>query len=201
MADIAMIWDTAAGMGDWALSVGRSNLILDEAGGSVRDETSGVIFSATTPFEGGTGLVSDLDLQPAVLISLFTDAQAAAGSASNSATGTAFYLGAGVAGVSATGAAAGPITGGAEIETNASLRSRMLIAYQRPPQGGLIDDYGEWALAVPGVHARMGCTERHGPRIGRLVLHDGRRGSGAWWLSTGYRRLSRARDARHARNR
>ena len=27
----------------------------------------------------------------------------------------------------------------------------MLIAYQKPPQGGSIDDYGEWALAVPGV--------------------------------------------------
>ncbi|MDE9504695.1 baseplate J/gp47 family protein, partial [Xenorhabdus bovienii] len=44
-----------------------------------------------------------------------------------------------------------PITGGANIESEADFRSRMLLAYQGSPQGGSDDDYKQWALAVPGV--------------------------------------------------
>ncbi|MDR7259884.1 putative phage protein gp47/JayE [Sphingomonas sp. BE270] len=74
-----------------------------------------------------------------------------AGIDGNGAAGVALTLGVGISGISASGTSSGPLTGGASVETDASLRSRMLIAYQKPPQGGSIDDYGEWALAVPGV--------------------------------------------------
>lgn len=78
-------------------------------------------------------------------------ASIAAGTTGNAAGGAAFALGSGVAGVSAAGAAAGPITGGAAVESDDSLRSRMLLAYANPPQGGSASDYRQWALAVPGV--------------------------------------------------
>lgn len=74
-----------------------------------------------------------------------------AGAAGNADAGTMMALAVGIAGISGSGATPGPITGGADIETDAELRSRMLQIYAKPPQGGSIDDYGEWALGVPGV--------------------------------------------------
>lgn len=41
--------------------------------------------------------------------------------------------------------------GAADVESSASLRSRMLEAFANPPQGGSFADYVTWALAVPGV--------------------------------------------------
>lgn len=73
------------------------------------------------------------------------------GAAGNALSGTALSLGIGIAGVTGSGTASGVITGGADIETDNELRSRMLLAYAKPPQGGSISDYGEWALEVPGV--------------------------------------------------
>lgn len=74
-----------------------------------------------------------------------------AGAAGNSGAGTAFSLASGVAGIAAAGAAPAAITGGGQVETDDSLRSRMLLAYASPPQGGSASDYRQWALAVPGV--------------------------------------------------
>lgn len=76
MADIATIWDPVAGVGDWAISIGRQHLITDEHGDSIGDGRGGVLFDSAAAFEPGSGLVADLDLQTAVLISLFTDAEA-----------------------------------------------------------------------------------------------------------------------------
>ena len=54
------------------------------------------------------------------------------------------------------------LTGGADAETQDQLRTRMLIRYRSPPQGGDSEDYVEWALQVPGV-TRAWCT---GPALG-----------------------------------
>lgn len=42
-------------------------------------------------------------------------------------------------------------TGGADIETEEDFRSRGLLAWQNPPQGGSDADYKKWALEVSGV--------------------------------------------------
>lgn len=76
MADIATIWDAAAGIGDWSLSLGRSNVIVDEKGASIRDGQGRQYLTSADAYTPGTGLVSDQDLQTAALISLFTDAEA-----------------------------------------------------------------------------------------------------------------------------
>lgn len=74
-----------------------------------------------------------------------------AGAAGNSAVSTAFALASGVSGVASIGYASSLITGGADVEPDDALRSRMLIAFAAPPQGGSVSDYQQWSLAVPGV--------------------------------------------------
>jgi len=74
-----------------------------------------------------------------------------AGAGGNSADGATMLLEVGISGISGTGAADGPVTGGADVEPDDQLRNRMIKAYSRPPQGGSEADYEEWALAVPGV--------------------------------------------------
>jgi uncharacterized phage protein gp47/JayE len=72
-----------------------------------------------------------------------------AGAVGNAPTGTTLTL-AGASGVNAAGVS-GIVTGGADTELDAAMRTRMLLAYAAPPQGGAASDYAEWALAVPGV--------------------------------------------------
>lgn len=73
------------------------------------------------------------------------------GSTGNCDAGTAFAPASPIWGVSAQPTATAAFTGGADAETAASLRTRMLAAWAAPPQGGDAADYVEWALAVPGV--------------------------------------------------
>ncbi len=80
-----------------------------------------------------------------------TNDDSGGGAAGNAPAGTVLTLDQSLAGVDVEGAAITPITGGADIESEADFRSRMLLAYQGSPQGGSDDDYKQWALAVPGV--------------------------------------------------
>jgi len=76
----------------------------------------------------------------------------AAGAAGNAASGIKLSLVSPIAGVqSQATVAAGGLTGGADIESDDSLRVRLLARLRRTPQGGSADDYVAWALAVPGV--------------------------------------------------
>jgi len=45
----------------------------------------------------------------------------------------------------------GNMQGGSDEETDDALRERVLLRIQQPPMGGDIEDYVQWALAVPGV--------------------------------------------------
>lgn len=74
----------------------------------------------------------------------------AVGVAGNRLAGQTITLTHPLAGISAS-AVAGAMTGGAEIEGDDSLRSRLLSRIKQPPQGGDKTDYVAWALAVPGV--------------------------------------------------
>ncbi|MFV3561760.1 baseplate J/gp47 family protein, partial [Mycobacterium tuberculosis] len=73
------------------------------------------------------------------------------GAAGNSPVGTTFSLTSGVVGIASAATTITAISGGAEVEGDNSLRSRMLLAYANPPQGGSASDYRQWSLAVPGV--------------------------------------------------
>lgn len=74
-----------------------------------------------------------------------------AGAAGNCPVGTTFSLTSGVVGIASAATTTTAISGGGEVEGDSSLRSRMLLAYANPPQGGSASDYRQWSLAVPGV--------------------------------------------------
>jgi uncharacterized phage protein gp47/JayE len=74
-----------------------------------------------------------------------------AGSSGNADAATPLNLALVIAGLNTVGSASGAIIGGADLETDDSLRARMLAIYQYPPQGGSKSDYVEWCMAVPGV--------------------------------------------------
>lgn len=73
------------------------------------------------------------------------------GSIGNADTGITLTLASPIAGMNSTGVASTALTGGTDIETDASLQARMIQAYSNPPQGGALSDYVTWALEVPGV--------------------------------------------------
>ena len=76
---------------------------------------------------------------------------ATAGAAGNTPSGAVFTLGTAIAGITSAGVSTAALTGGADVEADASLRTRMLQAFSAPSQGGDLADYVTWALQVPGV--------------------------------------------------
>lgn len=107
--------------------------------GTLVNRNDGFAYVSTADATGATGTVT------VPIRALYS------GAAGNALSGIALSLGIGIAGVTGSGTASSVITGGADIERDDELRSRMLAAYANPPQGGSITDYGEWALQVPGV--------------------------------------------------
>ena len=73
-----------------------------------------------------------------------------AGAAGNREAGEIFTLVSPLAGVEAE-AVGSEMAGGAEAETDESLRDRLLFRLRNPPRGGTASDYVAWALEVPGV--------------------------------------------------
>lgn len=75
-----------------------------------------------------------------------------AGEESNTQPGSTLTLTTPIAGVNSTATVDGAgLTGGADIEGDDSLLSRLLARVQTPPHGGTAEDYVNWALEVPGV--------------------------------------------------
>lgn len=98
-----------------------------------------------------------------------------AGAAGNTDAGTVLAMAAQVAGIAATATvAAAGISSGADVETDSSLRTRMLQRIQKPPQGGATNDYEEWALEVAGVTRVWVKPLWMGPStVGVIFVRDG----------------------------
>lgn len=109
----------------------------------------------------------------AVLLSPLDD-PTAGGALGNAAAGTVLTLDNSYSGVDSQVTLIDPATGGADVEKDESLRSRMLLAYQALPQGGSETDYENWALAVPGV-TRAWCVRRlmGAGTVGVYIMCDG----------------------------
>ncbi|WP_174296543.1 baseplate J/gp47 family protein [Sphingomonas bacterium] len=137
----------------WAALKGEVRKPATAATGTVTFGAAGGMIQAGTPVSrsDGVGYVTTSDATAVNGTVIAPVAASVTGAIGNTDPGTAFSLGAGIAGVASTGYSTAAITGGADIETDAELRSRMLIAYAAPAQGGSIADYAGWALAVPGV--------------------------------------------------
>jgi uncharacterized phage protein gp47/JayE len=70
---------------------------------------------------------------------------------------------------------AGGIGGGADTESDESLRARILDRKRRPPQGGAVADYERFAREVPGVTRAWAFPFLNGPgTIGVYFLFEGR---------------------------
>ncbi|MFZ6690221.1 baseplate J/gp47 family protein [Undibacterium sp. SXout20W] len=91
------------------------------------------------------------------------------GAFGNTAVGVSMTLSQAVSGIQATGVVSLAFTGGADIESNDSLKSRMLFAYQNPPKGGALNDYIQWASSVPGVTRAWCLPNSYGP--GTVVIY------------------------------
>jgi|SRR5215472_2322116 len=91
------------------------------------------------------------------------------GAATNCAAGTAISISSPVPGVNSAGITTQPTTGGADQETNDELRTRMLLRYRDPPQGGAAADYIEWATEVPGCTRAWVLPNGWGP--GTVVVY------------------------------
>lgn len=74
-----------------------------------------------------------------------------AGAFTDCEPGTPIGITAPITGINSGGLTYGNTTGGADAEAPDALRTRMLLRYRAPPQGGSGSDYVEWALEVPGV--------------------------------------------------
>lgn len=99
-----------------------------------------------------------------------------AGVAGNRSAGQALTLVSPVVGVQ-SGATAGLISGGADVESDDDLRARLLFRIQQPPQGGSASDYVAWALQVPGATRAWVYPNELG--VGTVVLRFVRDNDGA----------------------
>jgi uncharacterized phage protein gp47/JayE len=153
-------------------------IYLDEHGitvGVPRKDAANAGGVVTFTGRGGTLLaagtqVSSTSLDPAVASILFATTQSAtipgtapatgsidvpvrallAGSAGNLPGGAIAALASPLTNISEV-TNADPTTGGADVESDADYRLRILIAYRGARGSGTVADYVEWALAYPGV--------------------------------------------------
>lgn len=75
----------------------------------------------------------------------------AAGSAGNCDVNTAVSLASAVPGIQSSGLVTAAVTAGTDVETPEDFRDRVMLAFQKPVQGGDKDDYVGWARDVAGV--------------------------------------------------
>lgn len=86
------------------------------------------------------------------------------GLASNLGTGLTVVFVSPVSGVAASATVAvGGLAGGADAESDAALRARLLARIRQPPQGGAAHDYEDWALEVPDITRAWVYPDELGP--------------------------------------
>lgn len=143
----------------WAGLIGITRLPVASASGSVTFygvngktvpvgaslvRSDGKTFTVTTggSVSGGSVVVS---------ASADPDPSGATGAFGNCAAGTSMTMAQPIVGIQSSGYVSTAFIGGADLETDDALRTRMLYAYQNQPQGGAQSDYVRWSLQVPGV--------------------------------------------------
>lgn len=144
----------------WAALKGVFRIPATQASGQITfSGLVGTPIPAGTPIARGDGVqfTSTADATVAIGGSAVVSAIANAdptgltGAFGNTAVGVAMTLGTSIPGIQSSGSVSTAFTGGADLETDDSLRARTLQAYQNPLQGGTQSDYQQWALQVPGV--------------------------------------------------
>lgn len=117
--------------------------------GSVLNRSDGYQYTTDTEMvitSTGYGTTSVTAVLPDI-----SDDVTGGGASGNADAGTILTLDSNVAGIENQVTLLVAATGGADIEDEEDFRSRGLLAFQNPPQGGSDADYKSWALAVSGV--------------------------------------------------
>ena len=157
----------------WASLKGVNRIPATKATGSVEfTGTAGAIIPAGTLIVRGDGVEYTTDADITLDIAgegTGTATASEAGAAGDCVSGSVLVLGVSIAGVNSNGEATTPFAGGADQEDDESLRSRMLLAYANPAQGGNANDYVQWAREVPGVTRAW--TLANGMGVGTVVVY------------------------------
>lgn len=156
LAPTPVLREAATQAAGTATFYGVAGSVLASGSGVIRSD--GVAYATTASGTVGVG--------GSVTVAI---AAATAGAAGNAAVGASLTLIAAVAGINSAGIAATEIVGGADVETDDALRSRMLASYATPPQGGAASDYVTWAKQVAGV-TRAWCAP-NGAGAGTVVVY------------------------------
>lgn len=152
-----VIFDTAEAelLERWASIWGISRKAAAAAVGEVTlTGTSGTVVSLGTVLVRADGAEYETAAEVTLAAGTATAAVTAllAGQDGNAAAASTLTIATPIAGVNSTATVtAGAITGGADIETDDSLRDRFLARLRQPPHGGASFDYITWALEVAGV--------------------------------------------------
>lgn len=103
-----------------------------------------------------------------------TDDVTGGGANGNADAGTVLTLDVNIAGVEAQLTLIEAATGGADIEDEEAFRSRGLLSWQEPPQGGSDTDYKKWALEISGVTRAWVKRRLNGAgTVGVYIMCDG----------------------------
>ena len=104
----------------------------------------GTIMPAGTQMQRTDGVLYEVQADAVAVDGRVTPAIVAvdAGEAANADAGVALTLTSPVLGITATAVTTTAITGGADVETDASLRNRLLARIRTLPSGGAAQDYG-----------------------------------------------------------
>src|SRR5260363_7449 len=154
-------------VGDAQAAAGR--VTFTGAPGAVIPKGAPLVRSDGMTFTTQTSALVDAEGMATVEVQAESDPAGLSGAAGNTPVGTPMTLGTAIAGVQSNGLVHTPLTGGTDLESDDSLRRRMLAAYQQPPQGGSQTDYVQWALQVEGV-TRAWCAPQ-GFGIGTVVVY------------------------------
>lgn len=116
--------------------------------------SNGTVIPLGTVLTRSDGAEFDTDAEVTIVAGIATANVTAlvAGQTGNTSAAAVFNLASPIAGIVATATVGGlALTGGADSEDDAALRTRVLARIQQPPHGGANFDYVSWALEVPGV--------------------------------------------------
>ena len=140
----------AAELARWASIWGVERVAATAATGSLAlTGTTGTVVPAGTVWRSGAGqdYASTAEVTLAAGAAFAAVRAAAAGAAGNAALGAKVRLVSPIAGLVSDAAASTALAGGADEESDGSLRARLLARMREPPRGGTKADYELWGLS------------------------------------------------------
>jgi uncharacterized phage protein gp47/JayE len=150
-------------------AIGQAQFLVGTPGTFV---ASGTAMTRQDAIPYTTSADATVDGAGTLVVPIIADAN---GATTNCDPGTPIGFDTPIAGINNAGVILPPgCTGGADQETDADLRTRMLAKYRAPPQGGAVADYQQWALEVPGVTRAWVQSGGAGPGtvVVRFMLDD-----------------------------